>query len=708
LQKLRVLVAASIENRELLDESLPEILNLIEELENDNEELLCLNETLITSSKTNLTINGESVLPEFINSTSDLDNVQQTMQIFAEQCQDGFILVNEKGGIIEWNQAEEQITGLNRADVLDLSIWDILSPIKKTTDKRDKKSVEEARKANFLDLLKHGKSPSLDMCEEIEILCPDGTHGNIQMSIYVIPTAKGYMLAIISRNIVDLKQAEGLLETITQQLFDQKQLLTDVIDSLPSSLVIINQSLRIISVNNNFLNKTGRIEQTTIGQKLEELFPKAILEYTRLTEHISEVFKTGKNCNIGKVAYHAPGIPNSLFYFRVFPIFDATRSKTGKYSGDKNVVNVMLLMDDITERENIKKEVQRIERHLSSVVNCTNELITSLDIKGNILSWNRAAEEFSGIKSDQAINLPLVSFISPDHQLSLNSLLVIDKDKSIIPIEANLVTVSGTELPLSWSCSIMENSFGKAVGFVVVGRDLTEYNRMQEELFMSRKMAFLGKMAGGIAHELRNPLAIISSNAQLTMEVPEEIELGKKCLENIIKASWRASSIIETLLQIGRPERRFQMTEIYLPELIDQSQVSIFNLIKTHDINVTVTCQENLPQIIGSDTMLGQVFINLITNACNAMPEGGSLNIMVEAKSAGKVDIHFVDTGCGIPSENLSKIFEPFFSTMPGGKGVGMGLSLCHTIIKQHHGEIKVHSEIGKGSRFTVRLPVSF
>ena len=103
--------------------------------------------------------------------------------------------------------------------------------------------------------------------------------------------------------------------------------------------------------------------------------------------------------------------------------------------------------------------------------------------------------------------------------------------------------------------------------------------------------------------------------------------------------------------------------------------------------------------------MLQQVFANLILNACNAMPEGGLLKIAVEANSAGQVEIHFMDTGGGVPPENLSKIFDPFFTTMPVGKGVGLGLSICHTIIQQHQGVIEVHSQVGKGSTFIVRLP---
>ncbi|MBE3120117.1 MAG: PAS domain-containing sensor histidine kinase, partial [Candidatus Atribacteria bacterium] len=127
--------------------------------------------------------------------------------------------------------------------------------------------------------------------------------------------------------------------------------------------------------------------------------------------------------------------------------------------------------------------------------------------------------------------------------------------------------------------------------------------------------------------------------------------------------------------------------------------------ITSQDVKVSVTCLADQPHLFGSHQMLQQVFANLILNACNAMPEGGLLKIAVEANSAGQVEIRFMDTGGGVPPENLSKIFDPFFTTMPVGKGVGLGLSICHTIIQQHQGVIEVHSEVGKGSTFIVRLP---
>jgi len=147
--------------------------------------------------------------------------------------------------------------------------------------------------------------------------------------------------------------------------------------------------------------------------------------------------------------------------------------------------------------------------------------------------------------------------------------------------------------------------------------------------------------------------------------------------------------------------------EVDLLTILNDTQSLLSNQLMSQNVILAVTVQPDLPRVFGSHEMLQQVFTNLILNACNAMPEGGLMKISVEANSSNQVEIHFIDAGRGIPPENLSKIFDPFFTTMPVGKGVGLGLSICHTIIQQHQGSIEVHSEVAKGSDFTVRLPAT-
>ncbi len=764
--RLRELLAASIENRGLLDETLPEIFNSLDEIEKENEELLRMNEDLTTScrilakapdlpsesldpssrtgtgttpSNAHLTTDlapclvpragtgttplassrrlygepglprgsrdyHEGVTPEADHSFPAMSALQFRYAI--ERIWDGIVLTDEEWRIIEWNQAEEDITGLTRAEVLGRLIWDVNFQLGIVTDERSKKTIYEEKMALFLDSIKKSKSPSLDKLVELEIQRPNGTRRNIQMALFIIPTAKGFMPGSLTRDITELKQTIAALEENCLQLGNQKLFTSRIIESIPTSLVAIDRSMRIVSVNHNFLEKTRRKEQTTLGHKLDVVFPQVLLDYTRLAQRVQEVFQTGRSPEAFKVAYHAPGLSNRIYYYRLIPIFLSPRPPGGKIAEAEHVENVMLLMDDVTEREQLGEEVRRIERHLASVVEGANDLVVSLDPKSNIITWNRASEVASGMKSEQVKGRSLISVCSPDQQLVMTSML----DRlvhvgSVQHTEANLLTATKKEVPIAWSCSLMRDDSGNVAGIVAVGRDLTEHRRMEEKLFQSAQLASLGVMAGGIAHELRNPLGIISASAQLLQENPRDLKLRTQGLQKIYAATRRASLIIENLLKFARPAGKWEKKEINLHAIIDEDLALLSNQIKLQDVIVSVTYQPDLPHLYGSHEMLQQVFANLILNACNAMPEGGLLKIAVEANSAGQVEIRFMDTGGGVPPENLSKIFDPFFTTMPVGKGVGLGLSICHTIIQQHQGVIEVHSEVGKGSTFIVRLP---
>ncbi|TRZ52843.1 PAS domain-containing sensor histidine kinase [bacterium] len=741
LQRLRELLAASIEKGGELDETLPKIFNSLDEIEKENEELLRMNEDLTTScrslakapdlpsesldpssrtgtgttpSNAHLTTDlapcssrdyHEGVTPEADHSISTILDAQQ-FRCLAERFRDGFVLADEEGCIIEWNQAEEDITGLTRVEVLGRSIWDVSFQVGIAIDERDNSFVYEETKAMYLHLIKKGKSPSLDKIVEIEIQRPNGVRCNIQMSYFVIQTAKGFMSGSITRDITELKKTIAALKESSLQLGNQKQFTSRILESIPSSLVVIDRSMRVVSVNHNFLEKTHRKEQATLGHKLDLVFPKELLRYTNLTQRVQEVFQTGRLVDGGKVTYHASGQPNRVYYFRLFPIFLTLRNSGEKTAVAEQVENAMLLMDDVTEREQLGKEMRSVERHLASVVECANDLVVSLDPKGNIRTWNRAAEVTSGIKSELVEGHSLISVCSPDQQLVMTNML----DRlvhigSVQHTETNLLTASSKEVPISWSCSLMRDDTSKVAGIVAVGRDLTELRLMEDKLLESAKMASLGVMAGGIAHDLRNPLGIISACTQLLLDNPKNSEFSTLSLQKIYAATRRGSKIIENLLKFARPAGGWVKKEVNLHAVIDETLALLANQITSQKVIVSVTYQPDLPHLLGSHEMLQQVFANLVLNACNAMPKGGLLKIAVEANSAGQVEIRFMDTGCGIPPENLSKIFDPFFTTMPVGKGVGLGLSISHTFIQQHQGVIEVHSEVGKGSSFIVRLP---
>ena len=464
---------------------------------------------------------------------------------------------------------------------------------------------------------------------------------------------------------------EGTLEDITEQVQTQEAIeknrgelevrerfITLVLESIPSSLVVIDPSLRIVSANHNFLEKMRRTARTVLGCRVEEVFPRVLVEYTGLDRKVRDVFRTGQQLDGGKLAYRAPGLPTRTYYYRLVPLRTA-----------ESVDSVMLLMDDITEREQLREEVQRAGRHLASVVECANDLIVSADAGGNILTWNQAAERISGLHTEQVRGQPLLSLCAAEQQAVMADMLgQLAKGRSVQNIEMDLVTADSRKLPIAWSCAPIPDPTQQVAGIVLVGRDLTERHQLQAQLIQSTKMASLGVMAGGIAHELRNPLGIISAGVQLMSERLDDAQLRSEAIQKIYAATQRASLIIENLLKFARPQNE-QMQECDLHAVLEETLALLAHQMTLQKVVVKKEFQPHLPKVYGNPPLLQQVFANLILNARNAMPDGGNLTVTtreVKRKPISPMDppsgieIRFCDTGAGVPVENLERIFDPF------------------------------------------------
>ena len=475
-----------------------------------------------------------------------------------------------------------------------------------------------------------------------------------------------------------------------------KKLYHMLLGSIPSSLILIDRALRVVSANRNFLEKARRSEADTIGAPIREIFPSAILEYTRLEVKVRGVFDTGLPLRGAQMTYRAPGIPTRIYYYTVVPV------KSG------NVVeHAMLLMDDITEKVQLSEKARMVERHLASVVESANELVVSTDAEGRIVSWNAAAERISGYRTDEVRGWLLTDLCEAAQRDDMTAIIRRLAGGDVVKFhELNLATHSGGLVPVDWSCSPIRDDSGKVSGMVAVGRDLSERRAFEEHLYHSEKLAALGVMAGGIAHELRNPLSVGFSAAQFLQEPSRDPAFQQECVRKIIGGIQRASTIIENLLRFAQPVPSNQVEPLNLVVLARETVSVLTPQAKLQKIKVCEDYEDPFVPISGNANLLQQVLMNLILNAYQAMPTGGEIRIAVRREAAEAV-VRVCDTGCGIPPSRLGKVFDPFFTTQPVGKGTGLGLSICFTIVKQHGGVIDVDSVEGRGSTFTVRLPLA-
>mgnify|MGYP001144912808 CR=1 FL=1 len=236
----------------------------------------------------------------------------------------------------------------------------------------------------------------------------------------------------------------------------------------------------------------------------------------------------------------------------------------------------------------------------------------------------------------------------------------------------------------------------------------------QEQLLRREKLAALGQLAGGLVHELNNPLTGVLLYARRLLKKAEEEELASnptlrmfpESLRLIDEAAVRCRDIVRDLLTFARQDWG-EFGPVQINEVVEAALRTMKSQLSPGHVRLKLDLQPNLPPLMGNANQLRQVFANLILNAQQAMPEGGELTISTRLLKGRRVQVQVHDTGCGIPEEIHSRIFEPFFTTRPVGQGTGLGLSTSHRIIEAHKGSIEMESTVGVGTTFTVTLPTT-
>jgi PAS domain S-box-containing protein len=508
----------------------------------------------------------------------------------------------------------------------------------------------------------------------------DGTVIYVELASSAVRFAGGSACLVVANDVSEGKRSKLLYGML--------------MDTIPSSVLLLDENLCVVSANRNFLEKSRQTAGMTAGKRLAEIFPEVILAEMGLEQQIRNVFTSSHATQGQRLTYRAPGVPIRVYYYSVVPV---------NWAGQ--IDHVMLLMDDVTEQVRLGEEIRRMERHLASVVESASDIVVSTDTEGNILTWNKAAQRATGYSLEELKGRPFFDYCDQTGAASVGKLLSKGASgESSGRIESNLKTKDGRCRPVSWVFSQMTDDAARTVGFVVVGRDLTEQRKFELQILESQKLAALGVMARGIAHEIRTPLAVSSSAAQFLMEDDLVPEFRRACAVKVHSGIRKASTIIENLLRFAQPSAERSKMPLDLLRVVKEALTLVDHQAKVQNIEIRTHFPPESCQVLGVPSLLEQVFINLLLNAINAMPSGGTVDVLAE-QAAGKVLLRVTDTGEGISKEDLDKIFDPFFTRAPLGKGTGLGLSICYSIVDQHGGSIGVESEIGKGSTFTVGLP---
>jgi len=355
-----------------------------------------------------------------------------------------------------------------------------------------------------------------------------------------------------------------------------EQLYSMLLDAIPSSVLLIDRDMRIVSANWNFLEKSQRSISDTIGYQLKEVFPEILFDHMDIKNRLREVFERNNPTRGEKMAYRVPGLPIRTYYYRILPV-----------SRGDIVEGAMLLMDDITEQVRLAAEVQRVERHLLSVVESASDIVLSTDTQGRIMTWNSAAEKISDYSLTKVRGRFLYEYCTKSSQQEVQrGISSLSRGKKLFAAEWDLLPRHGASVPVSWVLSPMKGDQSQPIGIVAVGRDLTERRKFEMQLLQAQKLTALGVMAGGIAHEIRNPLAVSSSAAQFLLEGDIDPDFRKECARRIHSGIQRASAIIENLLRFARAPMRSDVERINLPELMKETLDLVANQAKIEKIVV--------------------------------------------------------------------------------------------------------------------------
>jgi two-component system sensor histidine kinase PilS (NtrC family) len=374
---------------------------------------------------------------------------------------------------------------------------------------------------------------------------------------------------------------------------------------------------------------------------------------------------------------------------------------------------VGLLAARLSDRHASGEQLREATRTLTSLRLLHERIIESIrsglittDLDGNIYTFNAAASEITGYKSEEMIGKSIASLFSNIESSMSMSLETSDTGEQPPRFEADLITPEGFAVRVGYGISPLFSEEGETTGLIITFQDLTEIRTMEESVRRKDRLAAVGRVAAGLAHEIRNPLGAMRGAIQVLDSQTPRGSSQASLMEIILRESDRLNKIITNFLTYARP-RVSNFSEIDVREAIGDTVLLLKHSPDVKENHKLETILPRNPVMLSADpTQLKQIFWNLARNALFAMPDGGILKVETEKIAFNRVRIVFSDTGCGMSPGQVERLFEPFSDSTTGG--TGLGLSIVYQIIRDHNGTINVRSRENEGTTITVELPTEF
>lgn len=492
----------------------------------------------------------------------------------------------------------------------------------------------------------------------------------------------GQVIEVIAScvDITERKKAE-------RRLSEEKEKLESLLNNAEDAVSILDLNGRILTVNPAWERMYGWTENEVLGR----LTPNVPHEqFNTGWTHVVEQLLCGRAIPHYEIAVYGKSGNELYVSTSIYPIRDA----------DSKVVAVVASTRDITERKDAEQKLRESEERYRLIAENMQDLIAVLDSDGIVKYASPSHEIVLGFSPQQYEGHLALTMVHPDDRADLEKQFAhMILDKKPCHGEFRYQHASGHWVYVEAKGTPVFNDRGQVEDFVVVARDITEKKQVEAMIRKSEKLALAGQLAAGVAHEIRNPLTAIQGFAQLL----NKEGLKQVYVDIMLSETARLNDVVTELLSLAKPQV-VQRKEVHPKTLLEKVLAIMRAQALLHNIEIKPVQNSELPCIHCDESAIKQVFINILTNAIDAMPNGGAITVQISLPASHSIQFRFIDQGSGISAARMKHIGEPFYSTKE--KGTGLGLMISHKIVEEHEGTIHIDSVINGGTTVDVVLPI--
>lgn len=467
---------------------------------------------------------------------------------------------------------------------------------------------------------------------------------------------------------------------------------TLVLDNMLDMIIYRNRNMETIWASKAYYKRLGFVYEEVVGR----VCYKARFGRDTPCEGCMryETIRTGKSCE----EVSRSSLDGKIFFNRYKPVYDDS----------SEIIGVLEVAQDITQRRKAEDALQESEERYRGLVESSHEIVQSIAPDGKFVFTNKAWRNALGYAEEDLKDLTVFDIIHPDSLEHCKKLFQrVMTGESISQIETKFKTKDGSTIVVEG------NAVPRYVGDKIIAtqgffRDITKLIESQAQLIQAEKLRTMGMMAAGVAHELNNPLMGIVNFAQYCLKHTSKADRKYSVLQDLEHETKRCIDIVHNLLTFAytRREKKEEFQKKSCRVALNRVLKLLNYRSEKEHVTVNYKVADGVPEIWMRISEIQRMFLNLMSNALDALEKSEKKELNIELRSEDKfVKVIIVDTGCGIAPKDMPRIFDPFFTTKPMGRGTGLGLPICERIATEHNADIKCESKPGKGTKFTIRLP---